>query len=72
MHIGALRENFPRAQFRFCGRTNDPIFFVFLFLDNFLMLFKEIFEVTSDAHHTTIECVDAGLDGAFVRRSGLF
>ena len=72
MHIGALRENFPRAQFRFRGWAHDPIFFVFLFLDDFLMLFKEIFEVSCDAHHTTVESVDAGLDGAFVSRSGLF
>ena len=69
---GAMREDLPRAQFRLGGRAQDPLLVVFLLLDHFLVLFKEIFEVTCDTHHATVECVDAGLDGAFVRRSGLF
>ena len=36
------------------------------------MLFQELFEVCSDAHNTTLECIDARLDDLAVRGTCLF
>ena len=70
---GAMREHLHRAHFAGLGsRAQNPTLLLILLLNDFLLFFKEIFEVTCDTHHSTVESVDAGLDGAFVRRSCLF
>jgi len=48
------------------GATHYSLFFSFLFFDNFLMLLKEGFEISGNPHNSTIDCVDARLNGFFV------
>ena len=54
MHVSLLgdaaRENLATSEVNsFTRRTSDSDFFSLLFLDNFLVLFEEIFEVCCDA-----------------------
>ena len=66
------REDFPASEIGTlarCSRNSNLL--RLLLLNNFLVFLEEILEIGCYAHHATIQRVNSGLDGLFVRSGRL-